>query len=63
MSWDPRYRRLSEGEMIRADDEVLTDTDKGWQITNPRCVGTPAPSPLYTAHRIYRRRRRSEVSS
>jgi len=55
MAWDQNYRRLDEGETIHATDEVLIDTHLGWHLTNPRCVGTKAPSPLYTSHRIYRR--------
>jgi hypothetical protein len=53
--WDERYRMLDEGEIIQNDDEVLTDSHLGWQPTNLRCVGTPAPNPLYTSHRMYRR--------
>lgn len=54
MTWDNRYRQLAEGEIIESHDECLTDSRLGWQpaaIT----VGLPAPSPLYTSHRIYRR--------
>jgi hypothetical protein len=53
--WNERYRMLEEGEIIQKDDEVLTDSHLGWHITNPRCIGTPAPNPLYTSHRMYRR--------
>jgi len=56
MSWDRRYRRLEEGETIIATDEVQND-DGTWKPTNERCVGTKAPCPLYTSHRIYRRLR------
>jgi hypothetical protein len=53
--WDPKYRRLQEGEIIQENDEVLTDSHLGWQPTNKRCIGTPAPDPSYTSHRVYRR--------
>lgn len=52
--WDPRYRQLSEGEIIREGDECLTDSPLGWQA-DIRCIGTPAPDPAYTSHRKYRR--------
>lgn len=55
MTWNEKYRRLEEGEIIQAGDEVLTESHLGWQSTNKRCIGTKAPSPLYTSHRIYRR--------
>ena len=48
------YRMLKEGEIIRAGDEVLTDSHLGWQPAG-HTVGTPAPNPYYTAHRMYRR--------
>lgn len=54
MAWDERYRRLDEGEIIRPSDEVQND-DGTWQLTNSRCVGTKAPCPHYTSHRVYRR--------
>lgn len=54
MSWDHRYRRLEMGEIIRATDEVLTDTQIGWQPVK-HTVGTAAPDPNYTSHRVYRR--------
>lgn len=52
--WDPRYRMLREGEIIRDGDACLTDSHLGWQ-PETRCVGTPAPDPSYTSHRMYRR--------
>lgn len=55
MAWDKNYRRLDEGEVIQATDEVQIDKPFGWKVTNEKCVGTKAPSPLYTSHRIYRR--------
>lgn len=52
--WDHRYRRLEEGEVVAKGDEVLTDTQLGWQPV-VHTIGQAAPSPSYTAHRIYRR--------
>lgn len=52
--WDPRYRVLREGDIIREGDECLTDSHLGWQ-PETRCVGTLAPDPSYTSHRMYRR--------
>lgn len=54
MSWDHRYRRLNEGETIMAGDEVQVDKPFGWKPAS--CIGEKAPSPLYTSHRVYRRR-------
>ena len=51
--WD-NYRLVLEGEIIQAGDECLTDSDLGWQPAG-RTVGQAAPSPYYTAHRMYRR--------
>ncbi|QFT31825.1 hypothetical protein FIV00_15135 [Labrenzia sp. THAF82] len=53
MTWDSRYRRLEEGEIIRATDECLTDDE--WQEDGGQCAGKKAPDPLYTSHRQYRR--------
>ncbi len=55
MAWDHRYRPLAEGEIIEATDEVFNDVTKEWQVTIERCVGTKAPAPNYTSHRMYRR--------
>lgn len=52
MAWDHRYRQLQEGEIVQHGDEVLCD--KEWEPAG-RTVGSPAPSPLYTSHRKYRR--------
>ena len=49
--WDHRYRRLDEGEVIQAGDEVLIDED--WEPASS--VGARAPSPLFASHRWYRR--------
>jgi|GEM_PF-3437636 len=54
MAWDHNYRRLDEGETIMEGDEVQVDKPFGWRPTI--CVGKKAPSPLYTSHRIYRRK-------
>lgn len=53
MSWNDNYRRLEEGEIIRATDEVQND-DGTWRTTI--CAGKKAPCPLYTSHRVYRRK-------
>lgn len=52
MSWDHKYRRLQEGEVIEPDDEIQND-DGSWAPT--RCAGGLAPNPNYTSHRVYRR--------
>ena len=57
MPWDHRYRLLDEGETIRSTDECLTDAHLGWRVDGGRCAGKLAPSPLYTSHRVYRRKR------
>lgn len=54
MPWDHNYRRLEEGEVIRATDEVQLDNG-GWRTTRPEVAGTRAPCPDYTSHRVYRR--------
>jgi hypothetical protein len=54
MAWDHDYRMLEKGEIIRESDEVQGD-DASW---GPACcVGEGAPDPIYSAHRIYRRRK------
>lgn len=50
--WDHRYRPLETGEIIRSTDECRRD-DGTW--ATGICVGTPAPDPAYTSHRVYRR--------
>ena len=57
MAWDHRYRRLNEGETICQGDEVLCDKD--WEPAG-RTVGNKAPNPLYTSHRVYRRKKTAE---
>lgn len=47
------YRQLKEGELIIEGDEVLVSSKEGWKDTI--CVGTTAPNPNYTSHRLYRR--------
>lgn len=47
------YRVLNCGEIIQLGDEVQAD-DGSWDLAI-RCVGTPAPDPAYTSHRVYRR--------
>ena len=56
--WDDKYRPLKEGEIIQEGDEV--DCSNGWKADSAKwvkttCAGQAAPSPLYPAHRIYRR--------
>lgn len=59
MAWDHSYRRLNEGEKIQSSDEVLCETALGWQPAGIT-VGKKAPSPAYTSHRIYRRKKDSD---
>jgi hypothetical protein len=47
------YRQLKKGETIEEGDEVLVSSKEGWISTS--CVGSKAPDPQYTAHRVYRR--------
>lgn len=54
MGWDHNYRRLNEGEVILATDECQND-DATWSAAGGKCVGTPAPDPNYTSHRVFRR--------
>lgn len=54
MAWDHRFRRLEEGEIILASDDCQND-DGTWIKDGGQCAGTPAPSPHYTSHRVYRR--------
>lgn len=53
ITWDQRYRRLDEGEIIRSADEVQND-DGSWRGPG-QTVGQEAPSPHYSSHRVYRR--------
>jgi len=53
--WDKRYRQLKEGETIRKGDEVLASSKEGW--VPARVLGGKAPNPLYTSHRLYRRKK------
>ena len=53
MTWDHRYRRLAEGETIRATDDVQND-DGTWRRAQ-YAIGEPAPNPNFTSHRVYRR--------
>jgi len=52
-AWDLRYRRLAEGEIIAATDDVQRD-DGSWQRAQ-YATGEPAPNPSFTSHRVYRR--------
>ena len=55
MAWNQKYRCLEEGEIIRATDDVQRD-DGTWERAQ-YAIGKPAPSPNYTSHRVYRRRK------
>ncbi len=55
VGWDHRFRRLEEGEEIRATDQVQKD-DGTWVVPRSTTIGTKAPDPSYTSHRVYRRR-------
>ena len=57
MPWDHKYRRLNEGEVIKETDECLADSHLGWSTDGGQCAGKLAPSPNYTSHRVYRRKR------
>ena len=61
MAWDNRYRMLNEGEIIYEGDECLTDSHLGWQPAK-HCIGSKAPSPYYSSHRIYRRAQSEDAS-
>lgn len=52
--WDDRFRQLEEGELVEVGDEVQND-DGSWRFAI--CIGSHAPDPAYTSHRIYRRRK------
>jgi len=61
MEWDHRFRPLKFGEIILATDERL-DSDHPWHggnerwvMASPAEIGTPAPDPLFPAHRQFRR--------
>jgi len=59
MSWDKKYRMLEDGEIIQQGDEVDACND-GWRDPPEwekakRCIGEPAPNPIFPAHRKYRR--------
>jgi hypothetical protein len=55
--WDNKYRALRAGEIIQKGDEVYDC--HGWKdygVWRPaKAIGSPAPDPLYPAHRMYRR--------
>jgi len=54
--WNNNYIQLKEGEIIQEGDEVLTDSKLGWRPAG-NTVGDKAPCPLYTSHRMYRRKK------
>lgn len=56
--WDDNYRLLNEGEIVLATDEILDDHGNWMPPTNS--VGKPAPSPMYTSHRKFRRLKSDE---
>ena len=49
------FRRLEEGEIVLATDEIFDDYSLTWEQPN-WSVGKPAPNPNYTSHRQFRRR-------
>ena len=55
--WDNKYRALRAGEIIQKGDEIYDA--HGWKdygVWRPaKAIGSPAPDPLYPAHRMYRR--------
>ena len=53
MAWDEKYRLLNEGEVVLETDELLDDHGNWIKPTNS--IGQPAPSPIYTSHRKFRR--------
>jgi hypothetical protein len=54
MAWNNAYRLLKEGEIVLETDEILDD--HGRWMKPVYSVGKPAPNPLYTSHRQFRRR-------
>ena len=58
MVWDRNYRMLREGEIILPTDEFMVEDTAPitWRKPHPDVIGKPAPDPMYTSHRKYRRR-------
>lgn len=56
--WE-NYIQLKKGDRIKEGDEVMTDSKFGWHTPHPDTIGTLAPDPQYTAHRLYRRPKRN----
>lgn len=56
------YRMLLAGEIILSTDERLYDDhpwhggNERWAAPQPGEIGTPAPDPMFPAHRVFRRK-------
>lgn len=50
-----KWRRLEEGEIVLATDEIYDDAKDAW-VPPTNSIGHKAPSPLYTSHRQFRRK-------
>ncbi len=50
-----KYRRLTEGEIVLATDEIYCDETDTWEVPQ-NSVGQEAPNPLFSSHRQFRRR-------
>jgi hypothetical protein len=57
-----KYRRLEEGEIVLATDEIYDDHVRQWVEPN-WSVGKPAPDPAYTSHRQFRRKINSQPNA
>lgn len=49
------YRLLKKGEIVLATDEYYDDAKKEWVVPQGS-IGSPAPDPRYTSHRLFRRK-------
>lgn len=59
---DYAYRALKEGEIIHEKDECLCESKTGWERDSGQCAGKPAPNPIYSSHRLYRRPVRADLA-
>lgn len=48
------YRLLKKGEIVLETDQYYDD-DKGQWVAPLSSVGYPAPDPMFTSHRVFRR--------
>lgn len=58
--WDDRYRRLEEGEVVKAGDEVDACRDgwrdpPKWEPVKEHMIGRVASNPNYPSHSVFRR--------